>query len=514
MRPFAALSALLLGTSLVGCTVGPNYHTPATPVPEAFVAANGETPTATKANADVPPATDPSTWWRTLGDKELDSLIERAVAANPNLAIAVTRLQEAQTQEAVILGTALPELEASGGAAKGTGSDLARGRAAQTLVSAENADGLKRVTQIVGFDAGWELDIFGKYRREMEAARYDTEAAAQARNAVIVAVVADVARAYVDLRGLQMRLAVLGRNIDVAQRTLEIVKTRFDRGLTNELDLTLAQRQLATLKSEVAPLTAQTKAAQYAIAVLLGRYPEELMGELATPTAIPALPARIEPGQPLDLLRRRPDIREAERQLAGATARIGVATANLFPHVAITGAVGQEGQGLGVTPVASHYVWSLGPAASWSLLDFGTLDAEVDVADLFTRELLQRYKLTVLNAVQEVDGAIDDFSAQQDRLGHLDAALVASQRAVTLATERYERGLTDFLNVADAERQEYDLEDQYASAQQIAAEDFVALYRGLGGGWEQYQSVPPIRRPLPAIFAAFERLTTPEDPTK
>lgn len=514
MRPSAALCALALGVFLAGCTVGPNYHTPATPVPDAFAAADAGKPSASKVKADASPAVDPSTWWRSLGDKELDSLIERAVAANPNLAIAVTRLQEAQTQEAVILGAALPELGVSGGAAKGTGSDLARGRASQTLVSAENADGLKRVTQIVGFDAGWELDIFGKYRREMEAARYDTEAAAQARNAVIVAVVADVARAYVDLRGLQLRLTVLGRNIDIAHRTLDIVQTRFDRGLTNELDLTLAQRQLATLQSEVSPLTAQTKAAQYAIAVLLGRYPEELMGELAAPAMIPSLPAQIAPGQPLDLLRRRPDIREAERQLAGATARIGVATANLFPHVAITGAVGTEGQGLGVSPVASHYIWSLGPAASWSLLDFGTLDAEVDVADLFTRELLQRYKLTILSAVQDVDGAIDDYAAQQDRLRNLGDALTASQRAVTLANDRYDRGLTDFLNVADAERQEYELEDQFAAAQQTAAEDFVALYRGLGGGWEQYQSVPPIRQPQPAVIAAFQRLLSPEDPSK
>ncbi len=513
MRAPVSLVVLMLGLSLAGCTVGPNYRTPATALPAAFLGASSAPPS--KAETATPAAPiDPSAWWRSLNDPELNALIEQAVASGPDVDIALTRLQEARTQEAVVMGTALPELAASAGAAKGTGSDLARGRAAQSLVSAENTGRFKKVTQIIGFDAGWEVDLFGKFRREMEAARDDAEAAAQARNAVIIAVVSDVARAYVDMRGLQMRLAVARQNIAIAQRTLDVVKTRYDRGLTNELDLTLAQRQFASLQSDVAPLDAQMKAAQYTIAVLLGRFPEEMAARLAKPGMIPALPDRIAAGQPLDLLRRRPDIRQSERDLAGATARIGVATANLFPHLAITGAVGTQGQGLGVSPVMNSFIWSLGPSVSWSLLDFGTLDAEVDIADLYTRELLLRYKQTILDAVRSVDGALDDYSAQQDRLRDLGEALAASQRAVDLATQRYDRGLTDFLNVADAERQEYQLQDQYASAQQTAADDFVALYRGLGGGWEQYQSVPPIRRPQPAVVAAFERLFAPGDPGK
>lgn len=515
MRALTLLGALALGACLAGCTVGPDYHTPPTPVPAAFAAvaaASAPAPAPAKEAGTV--SVEPSTWWRSLNDPVLNSLIEQAVAANPDVEIAVTRLQEAQTVEAVVLGTSLPAMEASGGAGRGTGSDLTRGRASQPLVSADTTKGLKQINQVIGFDAGWELDLFGKFRREIEAAGYDAEAAAQARNAVLIAVVADVARAYVDMRGLQMRLAVIHQNIAVAQRTFDLVKARFDRGLTNELDLTLAQRQLASLESQVAPLDAQMQAAQYAIAVLLGRFPEEMAAELAKPGLIPSLPDRIQPGQPLDLLRRRPDIREAERQLAGATARIGVATANLFPHLSITGGIGAERQGLGVHPVSNMHIWSLGPAASWSLLDFGTLDAEVEVADLFTRELLLRYKQSVLDAVRDIDSAIDLYAAEQDQLRHLDDALTASRRSVTLASERYERGLTDFLNVTDAERQEYELEDQYASAQQTAADAFVALYRGLGGGWEQYQSVPPIREPLPAVMAVFERLMSPDDPTK
>jgi len=217
---------------------------------------------------------------------------------------------------------------------------------------------------------------------------------------------------------------------------------------------------------------------------------------------------------PLDVIRRRPDIREAERQLAGATARIGVATADLFPRVAITAGAGVQGQGFGVTPVVTKDIWSAGLLATWPLLDFGTLDALVDVADLRTHEMLVNYKRTVLNAVQEVDNAINGYAAQQDRLRNLGDALSASQRAVSLATQRYDRGLTDYLNVVDAQRQEYDLAAQYASAQMTAAEQFVALYKGLGGGWEEYQSIPPIRQPQPAVVAAFRRVLAPEDPLK
>jgi len=217
---------------------------------------------------------------------------------------------------------------------------------------------------------------------------------------------------------------------------------------------------------------------------------------------------------PLDLLRRRPDIREAERQLAGATARIGVATANLFPQLVITGGAGYQFQGLGVTPVQNKFIWSAGVGAIWPLLDFGTLDALVDIADLRTHEQLVYYRQTVQNAVREVDTAISGYAAQQDRVRNLGDALEASQRAVSLATQRYDRGLTDFLNVVDAERQQYDLELQYTGAQMTVAEQYVALYKGLGGGWEEYQSIPPIRQPQPAIVAAFRRLLSPEDPLK
>jgi NodT family efflux transporter outer membrane factor (OMF) lipoprotein len=471
--------------------------------PPAFAAitAAGITATATPAEA----APDLATWWHALDDPELDSLVERAIKSNPDLEIALTRLQQARTYEAVVLGHALPEVDLSAAAGRGTGTDLARGRAEQGLVSADNTTGLKHINAIAGFEAAWELDVFGKYRREIEAAHYDMQAAAAARNTVVTSLIADVVRAYIDLRGFQVQAGILRSAGDILRESLRIVNIRYERGITNELDVALATRELDTLQAQIAPLDAQVNAVQYALAVLLGEYPENIVHEMSNPNLIPSMPAPVAAGVPLDLLKRRPDILEAERELAGATARIGVATADLFPQVALIGSIGSEAQGWGTAPGIAKHIWSFGPAAVWPLLDFGALDAKVDIAHLAAHASLVNYRKTILNAVQEVDTALDSYTAQQDRLKNLGDAMVAGQRAVDLATARYNRGLTDFLNVVDAERQFYDLQEQYAAAQVAQGEQFVKLYKSLGGGWQGYQDVPAIRRPQPAIIAAFRR---------
>jgi NodT family efflux transporter outer membrane factor (OMF) lipoprotein len=498
-----ARRSLALGAlALAGCAAGPNYHARKADEPPAFVA-QPSTPTA---------QIDLANWWKSLNDPELDSLVQRAVTSNLDLQIALDRLQQARTYEAIVLGHALPELDATGAAAKGTGSDLARGRAEQGLVSADNSSGLQGINTIVGFDAVWELDIFGKYRREFEAARADAGAARAARNDVLTVVIADVARAYINLRGLQLRAGVLHQADSLLQESLRIVKIRYERGITNELDAALAARELATLQSQIAPLEAQISAAQYSLAVLIGAYPEELVGELSAPAMIPTMPAPAAPGAPLDLLKRRPDIQQAERQLAAATARIGVATANLFPQIGVVGSIGSEGQGLGTAPSIARHIWSFGPAAIWPILDFGALDAQVDIADLTARSKLAEYRKTILNAVQEVDAALGAYQADQVSLDRLGEAVIAGQRAVDLANARYDRGLTDFLNVVDAERQFYVLQEQYAQAKVAQGDEFVSLYKSLGGGWQNFQDVPSTRLPQPAIVAAFRRILSPSSP--
>ena len=456
MKPVRYLILSALVAIACGCAVGPNYHAPTTAPPSNFAAlATTTTTTTAPAIPTTQPPVEIAQWWHALHDPELDSLIDRAVRANPDIEIALTRLQEVRTREAILVGDAMPLVAASADAGRGTGSDLTRAGAAPALRAGDNKGDLNQIRQVAGFAATWEFDLFGGYRRAIEAGRYDIQAAAAARNAVLISVVADVARNYVDLRGMQMRLAILNDNIATAQQSRDLEQTRYDRGLINELDLQLAIREFSTLQSQLPQLLSDIAARQYNIAALLGRYPEDLVTELAQPAALPELPESISAGLPLDLLQRRPDIREAERQLAAATARIGVATSNLFPRVALTGGLGTQSANFGVDQ-GSH-IWAFGPSVYWPLLDFGALDALVNIADLQTHEQLTNYRKTVIDAVRDADSAIANFLAQQRSLRDMRHARVASERAVTLAQQRYERGLTDFLNVVDAERQQYAL---------------------------------------------------------
>jgi NodT family efflux transporter outer membrane factor (OMF) lipoprotein len=503
------IAALLLCLAASGCTAGPDYHAPEMHLPAFFTSAFGNKPASTQAPTGKPvvAADVAARWWKSLGDPELNRLIDAALRASPRLDSALFRLQAARERVAAVTGEALPEIGAGYGGARGTGSDLARGRALQPLVAGENTNSLKHVDQISGFDARWEIDLFGKYRREAEAARADAQAQAAARNDVLVSLIADVVRAYVDLRGRQAQLAVLRRNIDTARDYVRFVKLRYDRGITNGLDLTIARRELETLRSRQAPLQAEVDAARNALAVLCGAYPEAMAKELGKTGKIPTPPQEIRTGVPLDLLRRRPDIAQAERNLAAATALTGAAVADLFPHLSLAGGVGDESLNLGLAPPASSFIWSLGPSVSIPLLDFGTLDARVNVADYKTKAALAVYRETILEAVRDVDTAASAFDAQRKQLANLKTALESAREAVNLATERFDRGLTDSLNVIDAERQQYDLEQQYAAARQTEAEQFVALYKALGAGWQDYQKIPPMRQPQPALVAAVRHLS-------
>lgn len=491
--------------SLSGCALGPDYAAPETPMPIGFQpqAGGGLLRSSSSASLDL------AQWWRSLHDRELDSLVARALDSNLNLEIALDRLEASRAQLVVVGDRALPVAGATAGGGVGTGSDETKGRVSQALRAGENAAGLKSINEGGGVDAEWEIDLFGKIRREVEAQNADAEALQDARDWVFVSIAADVARAYLDMRTQQRRLVVLGEEIKAARGNLDLAQTRFGRGLTNEMDVSLAQRQLATLQADVAPLAAQVEISRHAIAVLLGRFPEEMAKELGGSGPIPSLPANIPVGLPVDLLRRRPDIREAERHLAAANARIGAAIADLFPSVVLTGAGGAQGGFRSTSGVPITWIGSLGPSVSMPLLDFGALDARIEIADLETRGLLATYRQTILTAVQQVDDAVASYRAQQERLGDLDRALAAARQATQLATERYDRGLTDFLNVLDAEREEFDLEQRHVATRQTEADELVALYKALGGGWPPNEVIPPLRPLQPALIAAAKHLMAP-----
>jgi NodT family efflux transporter outer membrane factor (OMF) lipoprotein len=499
-RVFRSWIACCGAASLSACSVGPDFNLPEAGLPKSYIA--GVTTSKTVPASELVASVNLTQWWRSFRDPQLVSLVERSIAANPDIAIALARLQQARAQQFVAIGAALPKGELSAGAAYGTGTDNTRARITDTLHSAANTNGYNHIDEAGGFDAAWELDIFGKLRREIEASQLDALAAAKVRDAVLVSVIANVARAYIELRGFQAQIAVTRSNIESARRRLQFVQDRFNQGLTNELDVSLAQRQLAAFEAGLGPLTGQIQSSQYLIAVLLGRYPETLVKELRTGGPAPRFPARIPTGLPVSLLQRRADIQQAELEIGAATARMGSAIADLFPRVAVTGALGGQGGPRAATGTAITFIGGIGPALYWPVLDFGTLDARIEVADYRAREALLRYKANVLGAVQEVDQAIAGYNAQQSRLNSLARARSAALDAVRLSTERYERGLTDFLNVLDAERQRFEIEAQYEISRRTAGVQLVALYKALGGGWENYQAVPPIRTPEPAIVAA------------
>jgi len=504
-RPRGALcgiSALLAAAALASCAVGPNYRTPAVRVPGHYTALTSAPATAIRVAGNATSGAYLASWWSLLRDPELDSLVERAVANNPNVILALDRLQAARLYEAGLTGTVAPVAEANAAYGQGTGQDLTRATAVPALREGDNSHSLTHLTTVGGFDAVWEIDLFGRIRREIEQARYDTEAAADARNAVLVSVIADVAQAYVDLRGLQLRAGVLQSASAALTQDVTIVTQRFQRGITNELDVALAQRELGSINAQIPILNAEVSSGEYAIATLLGQYPEDLVAELSTPAMIPAVPGSVSTGLPLDLLRRRPDVQEAERAIASENAGIGIATADLFPQVIATGGIGFQQGVIGTSTVGQH-IWSAGPGVIWPLLDFGQLDARVQIANVRTQAALENYKATVETAVREVDSDAARFLAAESSIASLNEALVASQRAVTLANERYNRGLTDYLNVVAAEDAEYSIEEQYIQTQAGVDDQLVQLYRDLGGGWQGFQKVPPIARPLPAIMAIF-----------
>ena len=490
---------------LAGCSLGPEYFTPEAAVPATFTV-----PPAGNGSQSGGGSAELWQWWKTLHDPKLNSLIDLAIQNNLDLKIALDRLQQARLQLVVIGAQAVPEVNGGVGGGVGTGTDETKGRVAQAVRDGDNNTGLRKISGVGGLDSEWEIDIFGRIASRLEAQVFTVESLKEARDWVYVVMAADVARLYFDLRARQARLQILYHSIETSRQVLDLAQTRLDRGLTNELDVLLAKRQIETLQADVEPLKAQIAANAYAIAVLVGDYPTNVDRGLLRTAAVPRLPARVPVGTPIDLLRRRPDIREAERALAAAVTDIGARTADLFPSLAITaGAGGQAGPRSGST-IPITWIGSIGPAVTAPILDFGALDAKIEIADYRAHELATVYKGSILTAIQQVDEANAAYQGFRQSLRSLDLALDAARQATKVATERYDRGLTDFLNVLDAERQQFALEQQRAEVVRLAGDSFVALYKALGGGWPPNEIIPPVRHPDPAVVAAVKRLA--QDP--
>ncbi len=534
-RPWRAVLVTSAFISFSGCAVGPDYQLPTVAVPTEF-----RTASSTPAIASTPTTVEFVRWWQVLHDPQLNWLIEQAIASNPDIEIALTRVQEARLQQNVLLGAMLPIVTGRGGIATGSAGDLMRSRAGLALRAGDSTHGFRAISRMAGFDASWELDLFGKVQRSLEAAVDDTEAQIDLRNAVLITVIADVARNYFEIRGLQIRLEIARKDVAEAKRTIDLVATRLEHGESNKSDLapatdesdatstkpgvrvserrnksseskedlSLAEGELAFQLARLPELEAAISAAESRLTVLLGTYAADIAGAFRGPARLPALPERLRPGAPVELLRRRPDIRAVERELAAATARIGVATADLFPSVTLTAGFGGQGTtgSTGSTPLVDGPIWSVGPGVNWPVLDFGRLDALIDIQEMRTHEVLVRYKKTIIAAVEEVDQAIRQYRLDLQRWKALSAALEAIRHAVNLTTERYKRGDTEFRALLSEQRWKYAREEQVAIAAEIATLRYVAFYKALGGGWELYDELPPLPPVQPAVVAGVGRL--------
>lgn len=472
---FAIAGSILLAG---GCSVGPNYQKPDLPVPALWQEAQ-------QKGVDTRSA-ELARWWSVFNDPVLNSLVERAVRSNLDLRLAEARIREARATRAVIASGAWPNLNVSGSYSRNRSSENAIGVPSQGAVLAPTSRGanLDQNFYQTGFDANWEIDVFGRVRRSVEAADATIEVTVEDRRDVLVTLLGEVARNYIDLRGFQRRLSVARANLKTQQDTLELTQVRFQAGLASDLDVAQQEAQVNTTSAQIPTLESALKQVAYGLDVLLGLQPGTLWNELVKETDIPNLPPEVLVGLPSDLLRRRPDIRRAERQLAAATAQVGAATADLFPKFSLTGIAGLQSVSASDWITGGSRFWSIGPTISWPVFDAGRIRATIEIRNAQQEQALTQYEQSVLSAFQDVETALVNYANEQVRYRSLTDAVAANRRAVTMANELYVRGLNDFLNVLDTQRSLYVTETALAESQATMATNLVALYKALGGGWE------------------------------
>ena len=468
MKLFTALKRVWLPALLAGCSVGPNYHPPKAAVPAAWPdAAAGVT---TNRDAQL------AHWWKTLADPELDSLIERAAQANYDLKVAAARVKAARALRGAVVSDFLPTIDAS--------ASLTTARRSQNSL-AFPVRLLDTDTYQAGFDASWEIDVFGGQRRALQAATADLQAIEQDQRAVQVSLLAEVARNYLEYRGTQRRLVIAQNNLHAQQETVDITQQRFDKGLASELDVVQAKTLLASTKAQVPTLETALKQSSHRLSVLLGQVPGSLDAELATDAPIPAPPPEVPAGLPSDLLLRRPDVLSSERQLAAATARIGVAKAELFPKFYLTGTAGYQSLDAANLIEPASKFWSAGPSVRWRLLEYPRLKAQINAQTALQEQALAQFNQTVLLALEDVENALVAYDKEKTRYQSLREAVDASRRSVELANELYTKGFGEFLNVLVNQRSLYQAEDALVQSERTITENVVALYKALGGGWEE-----------------------------
>lgn len=458
----AMVSALLLAA----CAVGPDYRRPEVATPDNFVGVD-----ATQfSTADVE-----REFWKGFNDEQLNELIERALSANHDIRIASARLREARALRGESRLDLAPTVQGSAGYTKGRASD-------RQLGPLQNVD-REQDYYDSGFDAFWELDFFGRVRRGVEASTAQLQSAEANVYATQVSVTAEVARNYFELRGAQQQLAVARRNADNQGETVRITTARLDAGRGTQLDSSRAQAQLSATLATIPDLEAAVTRGMLRLGVITGQAPEALLPQLSAARPLPTLPVAQDIGTPELLLRRRPDIRVAERNLAAATAQIGVAVGDLFPRITFLGRWGFDAVNSSDLGNTGTETYSFGPSISWAAFDLGRVRQRIRQREAATDGALARYEQTVLQALEETDASLTAYSKAIVKQQHLQVSADASLEAARLARARYESGVADFLQVLDAERTALAAEDQLARSETQTATALLATYKALGGGF-------------------------------
>jgi multidrug efflux system outer membrane protein len=461
-----ALTVILYLGSLTGCLVGPDYQPPQMQVPAAWTGPTGVQPTPVDVQELVH-------WWTTFNDPVLISLVDRAVAFNLDLKLAEARIRQARAARGIAVAGIGPTVNASGAAV----------RSLSTITTSNRTQGITSNLYQTGLDSSWELDIFGGTRRNIEAADADLQAAEEDRRDVLVTLTAEVALNYIDLRAFQQRTDIARQNLKAQEHTAELTRKRFEAGFVGRLDVANADAQVASTASLIPLLESSARQAIYSLGILLGREPAALLEELTPAAAIPAAPPEVPAGLPADMLRRRPDIRRAEAQIHSATARIGVATADLFPKFALSGSIGYRSNQFSSWVDWVNRFWSLGPSASWQVFTSGAVRSNIELQQTLQEQSLIAYQQTVLTALQDVENALIASAKEADHLKALTEAVAANRQAVKLSTELYTQGQIDFLNVLNAQRSLFVSEDALVQSTGNISTNLIALYKALGGGW-------------------------------
>jgi NodT family efflux transporter outer membrane factor (OMF) lipoprotein len=483
VRPSRYLAVSLLGATLLlsGCSsthqwwkngfkVGPNHCTPAAPIADDWL--DSQDPNVVSAPMDY------SYWWSVFQDPVLDELVDTAYHENLTLKIASQRIMEARAQRGIAMGNLFPQQQ-----------QLFGGYTRQELSDKAYPFGEFPIRKhyddwITGFDATWELDIWGRIHRGIESADANLDAQVANYDDILVMIQAEVASAYLQLRTTEERLALAHENVELQEHTLKIIQHRFDQGVVSELDLRQAKSALAATRSLIPALEEGHRKAETGLCILLGLPPQQLPALERGPQAIPQVPPEVIVGIPAELLMRRPDIRKAERQAAAQCAQIGIATAELYPHIAISGNIAFNAEHFQELFTSEAITGSIGPGFQWNILNYGRIKNNILVQDARFHQLVYMYQNTVLQANKEAEDGIVSFLKEKVRAQLLEEGVQETEKATELAMLQYEQGFADYQRVLDTQRSLVLQQDGLAESRGKVALNLVAVYKALGGGWQ------------------------------